>query len=84
MAAIPLASEVHTHIAWQRIHNITFSFVTSQGHFLTSSSNRAEKFLRKRCLKTSLRDFLFFPRIAIHALHGKHCQYKIMILLLNS
>jgi len=54
-----------------------------EGHFLTSSSNRAEKFLRNRCLKTSLRDFLFFPRIAIHTLHGKHCQHKMLILLLN-
>ena len=38
---------------------------------LTSSSSRAEKFLRKRCLKTSLRDFLFFPRTAAGKTHGK-------------
>ena len=52
---------VYSHIG-QKIK----SRLLQQVNFLTSSSNKAEKFLRKRCLKTSLRDFLFFPRTAIH------------------
>jgi len=43
-------------------------FATAELLVLTSSSNKAEKFLRKRCLKTSLRDFLFFPRTATRTL----------------